>query len=184
MAFTGPTYCEVSDVITAMTSFNAAGTPSEIDPSIVQLAIVQASAKVSSWTSNIWGFDNTGKVIPVPYFVQSLTINIAAYYATLSYRKNKPLEANDPILLRYNDAIADLKAIQTGQLSPSPNDPSNGSSGSGAAPGGYGRGAIRNTLPKIFTGRDSNTHVGRGIVEPDTYPDAGSLTPWTDGGSY
>lgn len=169
MTFAGPQYCQVSDVITAMTSYNAAGTPGEISASIVTLAIQQASAKVSAWTLNSWGIDSSGATIPVPDMIQSLTINIAAYYATLSYRKNKPLEANDPILVRYNDACTDLKAIQTGQISPNPvppNDPI------------YAAGVIRNVRPPIFTGRDSNTHVERGRITPSSYPTPGSLTPW------
>lgn len=162
MTVTGPAYCEVSDVIDAMTSYNAAGTPAEIDPAIVQLAIVQASSKVSSWTSEVWPTDT------VPSFVQSLTVNIAAYYATLSYRKNKPLEANDPILLRYNDAMADLKAINTGQINPDPYNP--------VTPGSGSRGTVRNTIPKVFTGYDSNTHVSRGgYTTPNRYPDD---LPW------
>lgn len=169
MTFAGPQYCQVSDVITAMTSFNAAGTPGEISANIVTLAIQQASAKVSAWTLNSWGIDSGGNVVPIPDMIQSLTINIAAYYATLSYRKNKPLEANDPILVRYNDACADLKAIQTGQISPDPvppNDPI------------YAAGVIRNVRPVIFTHRDSNTRVERGRVVPNNWPDAGSITPW------
>ena len=178
MTISGPSYCEVSDVINAMTSYNAAGTPAEIDQSIVQQAITQASAKVSSWTSQVWGYDGSGNTIPVPDLVTSITINIAAYYATLSYRKNKPLEANDPVVMRYQDAMADLNAIQTGQISPSPYDPSNGSSGSGDSPG-YGRGAVRNTIPKIFVGRDSNTHISRGgNVTPNEWPDANFSAPW------
>jgi phage gp36-like protein len=178
-AFTGPTYCEVEDVISAMTSYNSTGTPGEISADIVQLAIEQASAKVSSYTNNIWGWNSEGP-IPVPYVISSITINIAAYYATLSYRKNKPLQENDPVILRYNDAIADLKAIQTGQIQPDPNDPSNGQSGSGSS-SGYSRGAVRNTIPRVFTGRDSNTHISNtGTVTPDSYPSGTDRAPWLD----
>jgi phage gp36-like protein len=162
-----------------MTSYNTTGTPGEISADIVQLAIEQASAKVSSWTNNIWGWDSTGQ-IAVPYVISSITINIAAYFATLSYRKNKPLQDNDPVILRYNDAMADLKAIQTGQIQPDPNDPSNGQSGSGSS-AGYSRGSVRNTIPLIFTGKDSNSHISRtGHVTPDSYPSGTERAPWLD----
>jgi phage gp36-like protein len=163
-----------------MTSYNAAGTPAEIDSTIVQLAITQASAKVSAWTNEVWGMDAEGNTVSIPFLVQSITINIAAYYATLSYRKNKPLVADDPIILRYNDAIADLKAIQTGAIDANPYDPSNGLSGAGGAAGSSGNhGAVRNTVARTFTGRDSNTHIDhRGVIAPDTYPDAWGAAPW------
>lgn len=151
MALTGQAYCDVSDVINAMTSFNAAGTPAEIDPAIVQQAITQASAKVSSWSGMVWGVGSGGAIVPVPALIQSITVNIAAYFATLSYRKNKPLEANDPVLLRYQDAMSDLQAIQNGQINPDPYDPSNGS--------GSERGRVRNTVAKTFSGEDYNADV-------------------------
>lgn len=168
MSMAGPAYCSVSDVITAMTSYNAAGTPGEISSTIVTLAVNQASAKVSSWTFQEWGTDQSGNAVPVPDIIQSITINIAAYYATLSYRKNKPLENNDPVVLRYNDAITELKAIQQGQINPDPNAPNEMFN----APG-----TIRNVRPRIFTPQDSGTTIERGRVEPSTYPSAGSLNP-------
>src|SRR5580704_226502 len=111
MSMVGPAYCSVSDVITAVTSFNYGGTPGDISTPIVQAAVYQASAKVSAWSGQDWGTDSSGNVAAIPDIIQSITINIATYYATLSYRKNKPMEVNDPVLLRYNDALADLKAI-------------------------------------------------------------------------
>lgn len=170
MALTGQSYCEVSDVINAMTSYNAAGTPAEIDPSIVQQAITQASAKVSGWTGSVWGIDSSGNVVPVPSLVQSITINIAAYYATLAYRKNKPLEANDPVLLRYQDAMTDLNAIQTGQISPSPYDPSNGED--------YESGHVRNTIPKVFDGDDYNADSDGFRLRVRRLPGAGYPFPY------
>lgn len=151
MAFTATTYCQADDVINAMTSNNAAGTPAEINPAVVQLAITQASSKVSAWTSNTWGIDGKGNAVPVPPIIQSITINVAAYYATLSYRKNKPLETNDPVLLRYQDAVSDLTAIMNNQITPDPDIPGQPT---------YGRGAIRNTIPRTFTGYDTATRVG------------------------
>lgn len=165
MTMTGPAYCQVTDVVTILTSFNYGGTAGDISTDIVQVAVYQASSKVSAWTGQDWGTDASGNTVPVPDIIQSITLNIAAYYATLSYVKNKPLTANDPVLLRYNDAVADLKAIQEGMITPNPvavNEPIN-------APG-----RVINVNPPSFTPYDSGTTLRRGRIENDTYPQAGA----------
>lgn len=164
MTMSGPAYCLVADVVQILTSFNFGGTPGDIDPSIVQAAIGQASAKVSAWTGQDWGTDNAGNTVAAPDIIQSITLNIAAYYATLSYRKNKPLENNDPVLLRYQDAVADLKAIQEGMINPNPVTP-NKPSGS--------PGRRINTNPATFTPYDSGTVLESGRVIPDQWPGYG-----------
>lgn len=161
MAMTGPAYCEVADVILIMTSFNSAGTPGDIATNIVQLAIYQASADVSSWTSQDWGTNSAGQSIAVPDMVQSITLNIAAYYATLSYRKNKPLDSSDPVVLRYNMAMANLKAIQEGMIDPSP-EPLNAPI---SAPG-----HVVNTNRPTFTLYDSGTTIRNGHIEAEEFP--------------
>jgi|ERR1700722_2006279 len=173
MTFSGTAYCAVSDVITAVTSFNYGGTPGDINTAIVQAAVDQATAKVSAWTGIDWAVDQYGNTLVVPDIIQSITINIATYYATLSYRKNKPMEANDPVLLRYNDALSDLKAIQEGQITPDP--VANG------API-YNSGRVINTQLRTFTLHDSNTRIERGHISSENYPDAegnnGATPPW------
>lgn len=164
--FNGATYCQVSDVITALTSFNSSGTPGDISSDIIQLAIDQASARVSSWTGQQWNVDGSGNVIEPPDMIASLTLDIATYYATLSYRKNKPMAPEDPVLLRYQNAMADLKSIQEGMIDPSPQQPNMPIS----APG-----RVINTNPPSFTPYDSGTTLRRGRVEADTYPAPGTL---------
>lgn len=172
MTMNGPAYCSTDDVVTAVTSFNAGGTPGDIATDIVQAAVYQASAKVSAWTGIDWGTDSNGNTVPVPDIIQSITINIAAYYATLSYRKNKPVETNDPVLLRYNDSVADLKAVQEGMITPSPE------------PSGkpiHAPGRVINTQLRAFTPYDSGTRVTRGgYVTPEDYPAGynGAPPPW------
>ena len=169
MTFSGTAYCTVQDVITAVTSFNFGGTPGDINSDIVQAAVDQATAKVSAWTGLNWAIDQQGNTLVVPDIIQSITINVATYYATLSYRKNKPLEANDPVLLRYNDALADLKAIQEGLITPNP--VANG------API-YASGRVYNTQFRTFTLQDSGTHLESGHVEAAGYPYPINDTPW------
>lgn len=172
MTFSGTAYCQVSDVITAVTSFNFGGTPGDINPAIVQAAVDQATAKVSAWTGINWAVDSQGTAITVPDIIQSITINIATYYATLSYRKNKPMDANDPVLLRYNDACADLQAIQEGKITPDPV--------ASGAPLHAGGGRVINTQLRTFTLENSGTCVERGHIEPQTYPGGynGAIPPW------
>jgi phage gp36-like protein len=165
MPLSGTAYCVTTDVYQAMSGLNTQGTPADINPAIVQQAIEQASARVSAWTGQIWGFDSSGNAVVVPDIIVSITIDIAAYYSTLAYRKNKPLEVTDPVVLRYNAALLDLKAIQEGEINPSPeqlNEPV-------SAPG-----RVINTVAPTLSFRDAGVHLGSsGSVEPDTFTEGG-----------
>lgn len=168
MTMAGPAYCAVADVITALTSYNSTGTSSDISSDVITLAINQASARVSAWTGRDWGTDASGASVAVPDMIQSITVDIAVYYSSLSYWKNKSPDANNPVLLRYNAAMSDLKAIQEGQITPNPVPLDTQINGAGH---------VVNTIPGIFTGRDSNTTMDRGHVEAQSYPAPGTL-PW------
>lgn len=50
----------------------------------------------------------------VPSVVNDITTDIAAYLATLTYRGGQPVEATDPMYLRYQRALGLLKDITTG----------------------------------------------------------------------
>lgn len=52
----------------------------------------------------------------VPVLVAKVTRDIAAYLATLTYRRNTPLPDNDPVALRYARAQALLNAAALGKL--------------------------------------------------------------------
>jgi len=53
---------------------------------------------------------------PVPMIVKLLTTSIAAWLATLAYRRGKDLSPNDPIALRYAQAMDMLGKIADGQM--------------------------------------------------------------------
>lgn len=167
MTMTGPMYCDTSDVVALVTSFNYGGTPGDIDPLQVEIAIRQASAKVSSWTEQAWGKDNAGKTVPVPDIIQSITMNIAVYYATLTYRKNAPMNVADPVVLRYQDALNDLKAIANAEIDPNPVTPDQPYQTPGI---------VRNTNYPTFTLYDSGTRLVNGRIEPDGDSRAGGLS--------
>lgn len=67
--------------------------------------------------------------VPVPPLIHSLTVDIAAYRAHLTYRENRALESElDPLYLRYQHAQDQLTQLQTGRmiippLAPDPADP-------------------------------------------------------------
>lgn len=56
----------------------------------------------------------------VPPLIQTLTKHVAAYYATLTFRKNVELSQRDPVVLRFNSAVATLQAISQGLVNAQP----------------------------------------------------------------
>lgn len=52
---------------------------------------------------------------PIPSILEKLNRDIAAYLATLVYRRGDPIDSNDPVQLRYNRAQGLLTAIQNGK---------------------------------------------------------------------
>jgi phage gp36-like protein len=96
---------------------NIVGTAAELDTDQLNSAIGDATDKVNSYAGAV--FDDAN----VPGLVKALTLALAAYYATLIYRKSKPLDPNDPVYLRYLDAQATLKDIRSGLIEVTP--PSN-----------------------------------------------------------
>lgn len=52
----------------------------------------------------------------VPPIVKSITMNIAAYLATLTFRRTLDMTDQDPVSLRYARAEANLTAIVKGQM--------------------------------------------------------------------
>lgn len=54
---------------------------------------------------------------PVPSILARICRDIAAYFATLTYRRGDPLLPGDPVALRYKAAEDLLTQIQTGMLS-------------------------------------------------------------------
>ena len=51
----------------------------------------------------------------IPPIVEKLTRDIAAWLATLVFRRGDPIDPNDPVQLRYNRAQANLLSIQSGK---------------------------------------------------------------------
>lgn len=135
---------------------NGTGTCAQLTDSQITEAIGRASSKVSAYAGTTYEADASTPVVVVPDLIFGVTVAIASFYATLTYRKNKPLAADDPVMLGYTDAMGTLNAIASGTIQVTPPDPGEPD----ATPA-----RIRNTLPSIFTFEDSGTvPTGRGGI--------------------
>lgn len=154
-------YCLPSDVREAVGGTDAGtGTCAELPDDQLNAAIAQASTKVSSYCGTSWVTDVNNPVMSVPDLVVQLTIALAVFYGTLTYRKGKDLSAYDPVFLLYQDAVKTLTAIASGQIEVAPTAPSDPVDRPGK---------VFNTVPKTFDHRDSGTRVSLdGRIEADT----------------
>jgi hypothetical protein len=163
-------YCLPSDIRNNVAGTDAGtGTCAALEDYQLSAAIAQASSKVSSYVGTSYVADAANPVIVVPDLVKSLTIQLATFYATLTYRKGKDLSPMDPVYLGWVDATSTLKDIAAGRIDVAPSGPADP-----VDKPGY----FRNTVPRIFTYEDSGTVPnGRGGIEPAGAPG----TRFTDG---
>lgn len=75
-------------------------------------AIATAQSIVEGYASTAYEDD------VVPPLIRSLTIDLAAFYATAIYRKQQPFTNNEPILLRQQAAMQTLQDIAAGRVDP------------------------------------------------------------------
>jgi phage gp36-like protein len=154
----GAMYCLPADIRNNVAGTDAGtGTCAQLEDSQLNAAIAQASAKVSSYVGTSYVVDAADPVIVIPDLVKTCTIQIATFYATLTYRKGKDLSQFDPVLLGYNDAIATLKDVVNGLIEVAPTAPADPTDRLGH---------VVQTIPSIFTYSDSGTMPnGRGGIE-------------------
>jgi hypothetical protein len=141
-------YCTPADIRDNVSGTDAGtGTCAALTDGQLYAAIDRASAKVSAWT----GADYD--LAAVPDLISDLTVQMATFYATLTYRKSRDLSAMDPVYLQYVDAMATLTAISKGQIQVVPTPPAEppGTPPPAVAP------RVINTVPRTFSGEDSNT---------------------------
>lgn len=154
-------YCLPSDIREAVGGTDAGtGTCAELPDDQLNAAIGQASTRVSSYAGTTWVTDANNPTVTVPDLIVSLTISLAVFYATLTYRKGKDLSAFDPVYLRWADANKTLADIASGLIEVAPSAPSDPVDRPGL---------VIQTVPKTFDHRDSGTRIGMdGRVEADT----------------
>ena len=126
------TYCTVRDVRNALTP-SGDETNAETGASLpdwqIEDAIDEAEGHINSFLSRrytITPFEiemvnpedplETWVFLVAPSPVRAWTRNIAAYLAALTYRKNKDLGEDDPIRLRYNLTMNNLREVRDGRL--------------------------------------------------------------------
>jgi phage gp36-like protein len=158
-------YCLPSDIRANVGGTDAGtGTCAALEDYQLNAAIAQASAKVSAYVGTSYTVDAADPVIVVPDLVKSLTVQIATYYATLTYRKGKALAQFDPVILGYQDAMATLKDVVAGNIEVAPTPPADPTDKPGH---------VINTVPLIFDFSDSGTVPNRrGGIEAAGAPGA------------
>jgi phage gp36-like protein len=126
------TYCTAEDVRAALApgGTQASGeTAADLSDWQISDAIVESQDIVNAYTSAYDitmimvtevsdGDPNAGEVpfevAPDP--IRRWTRSIAAYYAALTYRKNKDLPEGDPVRLRYEAVMAMLERVRNGSV--------------------------------------------------------------------
>jgi phage gp36-like protein len=150
-------YCQPSDIRDAVSGTDAGtGTCAQLEDFQLSEAIGRASTKVSAYTGTSYTVDANDPVAVIPDLVAGITVQLAVFYATLTYRKGKSLDQYDPVMLGYTDAMATLKDIVNGNIEVAPvapNDPVE-------SPG-----HVINTIPRTFRLEDSGVERdGRGGI--------------------
>ena len=136
----------------------------------LELALYSASNRVSVFAGNV--YDSSTAEAKPPAILHDLTLDLARFWAAVTYLKWKEIPQSSPVFIAYQNAMTMLNAVRTGTilLDPAP------------APGiGQETGVIINRIPPVFTGRDSNTRIDpmTGTLESDSpfwTPRTGSLT--------
>lgn len=108
-------YCTADDVRGVLARFieKPAGTAGvERDADILAYQISAAQAEVDARLAGRYQVP----FVTVPALVKSLTVDVAAYLATLTYRQSKDLAIDDPVRLRYQRALDMLKELAGGSM--------------------------------------------------------------------
>ena len=161
-------YCLPSDIRSNVAGTDdGTGTCAQLTDEQLSLAIAQAGAKVSAYVGTDFEVDAANPVIVVPPLVFTIAVQLATFYATLTYRKGKDLSQFDPVYLGYQDATKTLGDIVTGLIEVAPTAPSDPV---------YAPGHVVQTVPKSFRYSDSGVVPdGRGGIMPEGAPGSSLL---------
>jgi hypothetical protein len=169
-AASGTLYASVADLQNAMSGTDSGtGTAAQLSTEQLTLALYAASNRVSVYAGNVYD-SSTPQAVP-PAILHDLTIDLARFWAAVTYLKWKAVETTSPIYIAYQNAMSILQDVRAGKILLDP----------ATAPGiGSETGVLINRVPPIFTGRDSNTRLDpeTGTLEADSpfwTPRTGSL---------
>jgi phage gp36-like protein len=129
------------------------GTAASLEDEQLDEHIVNAQAEVDGTLRGRY----TTPMVPCPEMVKQITIDIASYVATLSYREGKDLTVQDPVSLRYTRAQRLLARIADGTIDL---DAGDGGAAQPSTVGGLG--APINANPRLFALSDFDLGVQRG----------------------
>lgn len=157
-AASGVLYASVADLRDMLSSTDSGvGTPAQLSDEQLTLALYAASNRVSVYTGTMW--DSSAPQWTPPPILHDLTLDLAAFYAWRTYLKGKSIANDHPVFLAYQNATQMLNDVRDGKIDL---DVQNAGAISQT------NALIINRIPAIFTGDDSNTHVGlSGALEAD-----------------
>lgn len=158
-AASGTLYATLADLKNVLSGTDSGtGTAAALSDAQLTLALYAASNRVSVYSGSVWD-SSTPQAVP-PAILHDLTLDLAAFFATRTYLKNKVIPNDSPVYLAYQNAQQMLNDVRDGKLRLDPQVVGAGE--------GQETGLIINRIPPIFNGDDSNTHVGRdGFLESD-----------------
>lgn len=153
-------YCTADEVrgVLARDVLDLVGTAGSLaDVDLLDYHVGAAQAEVDARLANRYVTPFTD---PAPALVKSLTVDVAAYLATLTYRQSVDLEPTDPVALRYARAQDLFKGIANGSVDlPGAQVPGDGGASSS------GTVTVRNPyVGKLFDPDD----LGLGYAQPGT----------------
>ena len=163
-------YSSISDLKLVLDSTDAGtGTAAQLSDEQLTLALTAATDRVTMYAGLY--YDDP---VTTPTMINSLTLDLAAWWSWTYYLKAKEMGPNHPVVLRYTEATKVLEAIRKGEVDV--NVPA-ASAGGGSGSGGTTSGKVINRIPAIFTPYDSNTIVVDGVLTADTPPAVRGIRP-------
>lgn len=153
-------------------------TAADLDDKQIDDAIAEADALIDGQLALRYetpfvlgdGVDGHAPTHPIDY----LSRNIAAYNATLTYRKGQDLDDNDPVMLRYRDSIKFLTDVRDGKAALPQGFPTQGADGVGPITAGN----PINPNPGPLFGRDDFDIAPIGASWPEQRPVFGNGRYW------
>ena len=156
----GTLYASVADLRNVMSGTDSGtGTAAQLTDAQLELALYSASNRVSVFAGNV--FDSSVPQAVPPAILHDLTLDLARFWAWVTYLKGKAVPSDHPAYIAYQNAMQMLQDVRDGKVT----------LGVGVAPGvGDEVGTVINRIPPVFTGRDSNTRVDpmTGTLEADS----------------
>ena len=152
-------YASLSDLKLVLDSTDAGtGTAAQLTDAQLTLALTAATDRVTTYTGEV--YNPAGGTMPG--IIKDLTLDLASWWATTYYLKQKDMGPNHPVVLRYTEAKAVLESIHKGEI--------NIDFAAGVA---QASASVIHRIPAIFTFEDSNTTVINGVLAADVPPDIG-----------